>query len=278
MARGVGEYYDRNTRRFLRFGGAGTTGAIHRAIWAPGVASAEEAFLYLNRLVAVALRPALEAGEPPGRVLDLGCGVGGTSTWLAAELGAEVVGVANSPVQLEIARRRARELGLEGRCRFLLGDFLDLPPLGPAQGACAIESFVHAADPAGFFRQVAAQLAPGGRLVICDDFLAEPLTDPGQRRRAEAWLGRFRGGWGAHSLVEEAAALELAGQAGLRSLETVDLTGFLRGFRPLLLYPLAALTRLPLRSAYWRNLAGGTALQVCVRRGYTRYLALVFEK
>jgi hypothetical protein len=34
----------------------------------------------------------------------------------------------------------------------------------------------------------------------------------------------------------------------------------------------------PLPWAYWHNLAGGTALQHCVKNGWTRYLALVFEK
>jgi hypothetical protein len=38
------------------------------------------------------------------------------------------------------------------------------------------------------------------------------------------------------------------------------------------------LTRLPVRSAYWQNLSGGSALQVCVAHGWTRYLALIFEK
>ena len=38
-------------RRFLRLAGSGEAAAIHRQIWAPGVETPEEAFLYLNRLV-----------------------------------------------------------------------------------------------------------------------------------------------------------------------------------------------------------------------------------
>lgn len=58
------------------------------------------------------------------QLLDLGCGDGGESCcW--ARLGARVVGVDNSPVQLEAAKKIAEELGLE--CNFVLADILQLP-------------------------------------------------------------------------------------------------------------------------------------------------------
>ena len=61
----VASYYDANTRRFLSLGGSGKTVAIHRQIWAPEVKTAEQAFLYLNRLVAGAVQPSLRLQAPP---------------------------------------------------------------------------------------------------------------------------------------------------------------------------------------------------------------------
>lgn len=271
----VASYYDANTRRFLRFGGSGETAAIHRQIWAPGVETSHQAFLYLNQLVARAVQPALLLHAPP-RLLDLGCGVGGTTTWLAERLEVALIGVTNSAVQREVATDRARRLGLENRCQFLLADFMALPPVGPLNAACAIESFVHAPDASRFFSQLNRQIVAGGRLVICDDFLAEPAgTSDGE---SAGWLARFRRDWHINTLITLNAAKGIAQRAGFRLVEATDLSAYLRSFHPVVLRTVAWLTQLPLRSAYWQNLSGGAALQVCVSRGWTSYLALIFEK
>jgi hypothetical protein len=115
-------------------------------------------------------------------------------------------------------------------------------------------------------------------VVICDDFLTEEAAQlPPQ---AEAWraLRRFCAGWQAANLNTTAGAAEIARSHGLRLVERRDLTPYLKPFHPLVLRTLFAVTRLPLRWAYWQNLSGGSALQVCTQRGWIRYLALIFEK
>jgi cyclopropane fatty-acyl-phospholipid synthase-like methyltransferase len=279
-AKDVAAYYDQNTRRFLRYGGSGETAAIHRQVWAPGISSSTQAFTYLNRFILEQVTPLLDPGTPV-RLLDLGCGVGGTSTWLAqnlpAEMDIQITGVSNSPVQVGLASQRAEQEGLTGRCLFRQADFLDLTGLGLAPASCAaafaIESFVHAVDAAGFLREVSRWLKPGGRLVLCDDFLAS--TTPQQ---AQPWLRRFERGWHLKSLLKVEQLVSLARSHGYRLQVEEDLTRYLRTFPAALLYPLAWLTGLPLRGAFWDNLAGGSALQVCQRRGWMRYMALVFER
>lgn len=271
----IAAYYDSNTRRFLRFGGSGVTAAIHRQIWAPGVENSEQAFLFINQLVARAIQPALELQSPP-RLLDLGCGVGGTATWLAKMLPVYVMGVTNSAEQRRIAADRAHRLGFGASCQFLLGDFMRLPPVGIFNAAYAIESFVHAPDAQGFFQQVNGRLVPGGRLVLCDDFLAEAGCP--RDEAASRWLARFQRGWHIRNLATLEAVQQAAQKAGFCLVEALDLSAYLRSFHPFVLRTVAWLTQLPLRNAYWQNLSGGAALQECVLRGWTRYLALIFEK
>ncbi|MBI3971750.1 MAG: class I SAM-dependent methyltransferase [Chloroflexi bacterium] len=61
------------------------------------------------------------------RLLDLGCGDGGELiSW--ARLGAQVVGVDNSPRQLTVARRAAEAVGIGAeQCRLVLADLLAVP-------------------------------------------------------------------------------------------------------------------------------------------------------
>lgn len=269
----IAQYYDRNTARFLSLGGSGDVAAIHRAIWAPGVTTRAQAFAYLNQLVAQALQPALPQDAHNAHVLDLGCGVGGTSTWVAQALDVQVTGITLSPAQVQLAQQRAEALGLASRVHFALGSFSAMPALPASHGAYAIESFVHADDAAGFFAMAARQLLPGAPLVLCDDFLNPPHT-----AEAKACVARFRRGWHLNTLLSEEDTCALAQSAGFRLVEVQDLSAHLRGFHPLLLWTVGTLTRVPMPWAYWHNLAGGTALQRCVKKGWTRYLALVWER
>ena len=65
-----------------------------------------------------------EGGVAPGRGLDLGCGTG-TNTIYLARHGWEAVGVDFSMLAIRRARRRAREAGVT--CQFHAGDVTDLP-------------------------------------------------------------------------------------------------------------------------------------------------------
>ena len=44
----VRRYYDRNSEAFVARGQAGSDGALHRAVWGPGVESRQQAFRYVE--------------------------------------------------------------------------------------------------------------------------------------------------------------------------------------------------------------------------------------
>ena len=269
----IAQYYDANTGKFLRYGGSGKIAAIHRAIWAPGVKNADEAFNYLNALVAEAVSDCEAKHSGEARVLDLGCGVGGTALYLANTLDVTVTGITISSTQCELAKTLAQANSLEHKAQFITADFESLPPLPLFDAAYAIESFVHSRNPASFIATIAAQLSAGGRLIICDDF-AHATPDA----QALRWITRFKRGWQLNSLLSVEAVCELAEQAGLRLLAAQDLSPYLRQFPEPYLWFITQLTRLPLPWAYWQNLSGGTALQRCVQQGWTQYHALIWEK
>ena len=61
--------------------------------------------------------------KPGQRVLDIGCGWGGTALYLNRVADVDVLGVTLSEEQLKVARRRAEEAGVADRVKFELIDY-----------------------------------------------------------------------------------------------------------------------------------------------------------
>ena len=271
----VQRYYDRHTAAFLRYGQGGGAGAIHRAVWGPGVETRAAAFHYVEDRIVDQLRATLPAAAQPS-VVDLGCGVGGSLCHLAGRLPIRGAGVTLSPVQARLAAERIRAAGLQERIRCLEGDYadpgLDLPA---ADLVYAIESFVHGPDPAAFFAQCARVVRPGGLLLICDD-VRRPAGDRAARRTVD----RFRRGWRINTLLDRDGLRALATAAGFEHRTTQDLTPFLETARPRdrAIGLLAALVGWLPVDARLGHLTGGSALQTCLRRGWIGYDLALFQR
>lgn len=278
----VADYYNVNTRRFLRFGESSSNDAIHRGLWMPGVTNPTEAADAVNRLVAERLAGHVPAGE--GRVLDLGCGVGATVVRLARALDAQVTGVTISRVQVEIAQQRLAAEGLAERCQVVHGDFSQLPTEPRYHAMVAIESVVHAPSLPELISPLAARLCPGGRLILCDDWMTD--KDRGLAAR-ERCLDQFRAGWRIGSLHSVAECAAMGESVGLRLIEDLDLTDHVRLRRPrdrAVNVALAAVRVVPrmrdrlVEKPFWANMIGGSALQTGLSRRWLEYRLLVFER
>jgi MPBQ/MSBQ methyltransferase len=101
------------------------------------------------------------------RVLDVGCGFGGSSRWLAAtNPDAQVTGITLSPRQVERGTQLARERGLEN-VELRVMDALDMQfEDGQFDLVWACESGEHMPDKAAYVREMARVLKPGGTLVL----------------------------------------------------------------------------------------------------------------
>lgn len=97
-------------------------------------------------------------------VIELGCGTGYVSAWLARR-GAKPVGIDNSPAQLETARGFQQEFGIE--FPLILGS-AESVPLPDASFDLAISEYGAAiwADPYKWIPEAARLLRPGGQLIF----------------------------------------------------------------------------------------------------------------
>lgn len=133
-------------------------------------------------------------------ILDVGCGIGGTTRYLAVNKACNVTGITISGQQVRIARDlTAKEAGSSGQVindgstplklnngtvQFIeldaekMGDFFTKEPNRKTFDAVWIsEAMSHLPDKKLFFENVEMLLYPGGKLVVADWFKADGLTD-----------------------------------------------------------------------------------------------------
>jgi SAM-dependent methyltransferase len=207
------------------------------------------------------------------RILDAGCGLGGTMLDLAARLDGTSVGLTLSDSQRARATRAAAARGMSGRVDARVQSY-DTPPEGPFDLILAIESLAHSADPAKSLAALAHVLAPGGLLVIVDDM-------PEPQAVGSSDLQTFKSGWHAPVVWRHADYVSAFAHLSLSMVADRDLTGESSVRTVPQIARMERLNRLlhAVAPHRWRvvldSYLGGLALERLYRRGWMRYRLLV---
>jgi sterol 24-C-methyltransferase len=139
---------------------------FHLALFEPGDDPADLAAAYQRTHERY-----LEAidGAAARRILDVACGGGALSAWLADHTNAEVVGVDLSSGQLTHARRWLAD-GRRPNLRFVQHDVMRLDELAeqPFDAALCLDAACYLPDRGAALRGIATRLQPGGRLLLID--------------------------------------------------------------------------------------------------------------
>lgn len=154
---------------------------MHKTLTAPSGGGAEAGLSYVNDHLLDVAAPNL---GPDRRVLDAGCGFGGTVFRWHARAGGRYDGLTLSRVQVDVARREARRRGVTDACRFHLRSY-DSPVDGTYDVVVAIESLIHSRDLGQTIKNLAGALSGGGMLVILDDMAESPLETSRPREAAQ---------------------------------------------------------------------------------------------
>ena len=124
---------------------------------------------------------------PPGsKILDVGCGIGGSARILARDYGFDVLGVSISPAQI----KRATELTPSDlSCRFQVMDALDLQLADQSiDGVWSVEAGPHMPDKQRYADELLRVLKPKGVLAVADWNRRDPSD--GAMTRNERWVMR----------------------------------------------------------------------------------------
>lgn len=130
-----------------------------------------------GRAATVALVELL-APSAGDRVLDLGCGLGGVSRYLARHRDCRVTGVDLTRESVEVATELTQRCGLAERAEFRRADVTALPLDGAGfDAAVLVHVGMNVADKAALCAEAYRVLRPGGTLAVYDVMLRSPTDE-----------------------------------------------------------------------------------------------------
>lgn len=209
--------------------------AVHYGFWKRGIftfAGAQE-----NENVFLASVAQIKEGD---RVLDAGCGVGGSTLWLAKKFQVHVIGIALGAHEVRHAEKLAHKMHLASQVDFAVMDMSHTEfPSASFEVVWAIESMLYVQDKNTVLSEYARLLSLHGRVVIADLFLAHQATEGNESNLHKQFSS--------HSLTaplvtinEMRALLSISGFVDIQYIDkrrAVYLTSFIYWVNAIFIYP-----------------------------------------
>jgi len=172
----VRKHYDRLSFFYGMFWGE----HLHHGYWNGDETPAHAQIQLMEQLARRAgIQPGIHRGS---KILDIGCGLGGSAIWLGDLLGCQVKGLTISPVQAATAARKAKARDLGERVHFEVRDANRWKPHPASYDVIWImESSEHFPDKKDFFQRCAVALKPGGTLAVCASLRRDGPASPGEQ-------------------------------------------------------------------------------------------------
>ncbi|XP_059659320.1 gamma-tocopherol methyltransferase, chloroplastic-like isoform X2 [Cornus florida] len=167
LQKGIAEFYDQSSGVWEDIWGD----HMHHGFYNPNAnATVSDHRSAQIRMIEETLQFAAVPEDPvkkPKSIVDVGCGIGGSSRYLARKFGAQCQGITLSPVQAQRAQALAGAQGLEDKVSFQVADALNQPfPDGQFDLVWSMESGEHMPDKTKFIHELARVAAPGATIII----------------------------------------------------------------------------------------------------------------
>jgi len=211
------DYYKSTNFDYEHFWSGKRALALHFGYFDNRTTKHEDSLLRLNEVLA-----GLADIHAHDIVLDAGCGYGGSSIWLAENVGCKAVGMTVVPYQVEKAKSHASKSPAVGKLRFVQSDYAHTGlPDESFSVVWGVESIVHCDNKKTLIQEAYRLLKPGGRLIISEYMLREkPKLSKEEHKTLEPWLK----GWAMPDLLTPSQYKRLMSDAGFKKIKIHDLS------------------------------------------------------
>jgi tocopherol O-methyltransferase len=170
----VADYYDMNSEILLDVWGDHDSLALHCGYYDED--NEQEPIIKMNTLIAKEAQI-----KKSDRVLDAGCGVGGSSIWFAKNYGATITGISLSEKEIKLAQKFAQEKSVSN-VEFRVMDY-HRTTFAPQSfdTILAVESLCYSSEKEKFLDECLRLLKTSGKIVIVDVFSNQQQCDPIER-------------------------------------------------------------------------------------------------
>jgi len=182
----ISDYYDYTLPFYKFFWHKNNSNALHYGFWKQGTQNLQEALINTNRYLANKAHITKD-----NTVLDAGCGIGGSSIWLAQTIGCSVVGITISDKQVARAKDLAKKHGVDSKVQFFNENFTNTKFDDESFDVVwAIESVCHATEKSDFLNEAYRILKKDGRLILADGFLKrDPISEHERKINSDFCIG-----------------------------------------------------------------------------------------
>ncbi|XP_058181637.1 gamma-tocopherol methyltransferase, chloroplastic-like [Rhododendron vialii] len=225
------------------------------------------------RMIEETLRFAAVPEDPvktPKNVVDVGCGIGGSSRYIARKYEAQCQGITLSPVQAQRANALAAAQGLADKVSFQVADALNQPfPDAQFDLVWSMESGEHMPHKAKFVNELARVAAPGGTIIIvtwCHRDLSP--SEESLRPEEKALLQKICDAYYLPAWCSAADYVKILESLSLQDIKTADWSKNVAPFWPAVIR--SALTWKGITSLLrsgWKTIRGALVMPLMIR-GY----------
>ena len=212
--------------------------------------------------------------NPPQDIIDVGCGIGGSTLHLAQKFGSNATGITLSPVQASRAKERAREAGLDSRVDFEVANALEMPFADNSFDLVwSLESGEHMPDKAKFLSECYRVLKPGGKMIFATWCHRETDSVAGDLTPSEvAHLKEIYRVYCLPYVISLSEYRQIATDCGFKDMQSDDWSIAVEPFWDVVIdSAIAPQAIMGLFKAGWQTIQGALSLSL-MSRGYARGL------
>jgi cyclopropane fatty-acyl-phospholipid synthase-like methyltransferase len=209
-------YYNKTKKDYEWIWGLKNNHALHYGYYDVAHQSHKKAAARLNEIVAE-----VACITSTDKVLDAGCGVGGSSVWLGQNKKCKVYGISLVQSQIYESELLAKKKKVDDLVTFSAGDYchtvFDDESISVVWG---IESICHTETKLLFIQEAWRVLEKGGRIVVADFFLDKKPGSAMEKKYINTWID----GWAIPNLSSVEEFKKDLEQTGFKNVSCINVT------------------------------------------------------